>query len=127
MDCFDSLLRRSVWCHDLWVFLLIPLLPQVKGRHGKNSGKLRSLVLPVRLAYRLPLREAQSPQEQMHFRAVLPQAIESTWAPTLMNPLATSGVLGGVVGRWVPVVGEAILVVQGGNFVSCLWASDDNY
>jgi len=61
------------------------------------------------------------------FRAVLPQAIESTWAPTLMNPLATSGVLGGVVGRWVPVVGEAILVVQGGNFVSCLWASDDNY
>jgi hypothetical protein len=45
-----------------------PLLPQVKGRHGKNSGKLRSLVLPVRLAYRLPLREAQSPQEQMHFR-----------------------------------------------------------
>jgi RHS repeat-associated protein len=61
------------------------------------------------------------------FRAILPQAIESTWAPTLMNPLATSGVLGGVVGRWVPVVGEAILVVQGGNFVSCLWASDDNY
>ena len=35
------------------------------------------------------------------FRSILPQAIESTWAPTLMNPLATSAVLGGVVGRWV--------------------------
>jgi hypothetical protein len=53
--------------------------------------------------------------------------VRSASATTLMNPLATSGVLGGVVGRWVPVVGEAILVVQGGNFVSCLWASDDNY
>jgi hypothetical protein len=40
------------------------------------------------------------------FRAVLPQTIEATWAPTLLNPLATSSVLGGVVGRWVPVVGE---------------------
>jgi hypothetical protein len=38
------------------------------------------------------------------FRAVLPQTIEATWGPTLLNPLATSSVLGGVVGRWVPVV-----------------------
>jgi len=41
------------------------------------------------------------------FRAVLPQSIGATWAPTLMNPMATSGVLGGVVGRWVPIIGEA--------------------
>ncbi len=61
------------------------------------------------------------------FRSVLPQTIGRTWAPTLLTPLATSTTLGGVVGRWVPIVGEAILVVQGGNFVSCLWASDDNY
>lgn len=61
------------------------------------------------------------------FRAVLPQAIESTWAPTLMNPLATSGVLGGVVGRWVPVLGEAVLIYQGSKALSCLWDSDSNY
>jgi len=61
------------------------------------------------------------------FRAVLPQAIKSTWAPTLMNPLATSGVLGGVVGRWVPVLGEAVLIYQGSKALSCLWDSDSNY
>ncbi len=61
------------------------------------------------------------------FRSILPQAIGSTWAPTISNPLAASGTLGGVVGRWVPVIGEAILVYQGAKFVSCYWASDDNY
>jgi RHS repeat-associated protein len=61
------------------------------------------------------------------FRSILPQTIESTWAPTLMNPIATSGVLGGVVGRWVPVIGEAVLVYQGAKFTSCLWDSDSDY
>ena len=61
------------------------------------------------------------------FRSILPQTIESTWAPTLMNPLSTSGVLGGVVGRWVPVIGEAVLVYQGAKFTSCLWDSDSDY
>jgi RHS repeat-associated protein len=61
------------------------------------------------------------------FRSILPQAIGSTWAPTISNPLAASGTLGGVVGRWVPVIGEAVLVYQGAKFVSCYWASDDNY
>ncbi len=61
------------------------------------------------------------------FRNVLPQRIGPTLAPTLMNPLAESSILGGVVGRWVPVVGEALLVVNGANFVSCLWDSDSNY
>jgi RHS repeat-associated protein len=61
------------------------------------------------------------------FRSVLPQRIGPTLAPTLMNPLAESSILGGVVGRWVPVVGEALLVVNGANFVSCLWDSDSNY
>ncbi len=51
----------------------------------------------------------------------------STWAPTISNPLAASGTLGGVVGRWVPILGEAVLVYQGAKFVSCYWASDDNY
>jgi hypothetical protein len=59
------------------------------------------------------------------FRGVFPQAIGSTWAPTISNPLATSGTLGGVIGRWVPVIGEAVLVYQGAKFVSCLYASDD--
>jgi RHS repeat-associated protein len=59
------------------------------------------------------------------FRGLLPQAIGSTWAPTISNPLATSGVLGGVVGRWVPVIGEAVMVYQGAKFVSCLYESDD--
>lgn len=57
------------------------------------------------------------------FRSILPQAVESTWAPTLMNPLATSGVFGGVVGRWVPIVGEGLLIKSGAQFTACLWAS----
>jgi RHS repeat-associated protein len=61
------------------------------------------------------------------FRSILPQSIGSTWAPTISDPLAASGTLGGVVGRWVPVIGEAVLVYQGAKFVSCYWASDDNY
>lgn len=61
------------------------------------------------------------------FRAVLPQTIKSTWAPTLMNPLAESSVLGGVVGRWVPVVGEALLIKSGADFLSCVWPDDADY
>ena len=57
------------------------------------------------------------------FRSILPQAIESTWAPALMNPLATSAVLGGVVGRWVPIIGEALLIKSGAQFEACIWAS----
>jgi hypothetical protein len=61
------------------------------------------------------------------FRAVLPQTIEATWAPTLLNPLATSSVLGGVVGRWVPVVGEALLIKSGVDFLNCVSANGDGF
>jgi hypothetical protein len=61
------------------------------------------------------------------FRSILPQTIPSTWAPTLMNPLAESSVLGGVVGRWVPVVGEALLIKSGADFLSCVWPDDADY
>jgi RHS repeat-associated protein len=53
---------------------------------------------------------------------LFPRVIGATWAPTLNNPLATSTVLGRVVGRWIPVLGE---IIQGAQFVNCLWASDD--
>jgi len=61
------------------------------------------------------------------FRAVLPQTIEATWAPTLLNPLATSSVLGGVVGRWVPVVGEGLLIKSGVDFLNCVSANGDGF
>jgi hypothetical protein len=61
------------------------------------------------------------------FRSVLPQTIKSTWAPTLMNPLAETSVLGGVVGRWVPILGEALLIKSGADVLSCVWDSDSNY
>jgi RHS repeat-associated protein len=59
------------------------------------------------------------------FRGILPKQIPSMWAPTISDPLAASGVLGGVIGRWVPIIGEAILVYQGADFISCLYEIDD--
>jgi hypothetical protein len=56
---------------------------------------------------------------------MFPKVIGATWAPTLNNPLATSTVLGRVLGRWVPVAGQAVLIIQGAQFVDCLWASDN--
>lgn len=61
------------------------------------------------------------------FRSVLPQTIKSTWAPTLMNPLAESSVLGGVVGRWVPFLGEALLIKDGAKYLNCVWPDDADY
>lgn len=61
------------------------------------------------------------------FRSVLPQTIKSTWAPTLMNPLAESSVLGGVVGRWVPLLGEALLIKDGAQYLNCVWPDDADY
>ncbi len=61
------------------------------------------------------------------FRAVLPQSIEATWAPTLMNPLATSGVLGGVIGRWVPILSEVTLIYSANKYLNCVADNGDDF
>jgi len=42
------------------------------------------------------------------FPCRLPKKIK-VWAPTLKHPLAVSGVVGRILGRWIPVVGWALL------------------
>jgi hypothetical protein len=44
-----------------------------------------------------------------------------------MNPLATSGTLGGVVGRWVPFVGEGMLIYSGVKYWGCVDDNGDNW
>jgi RHS repeat-associated protein len=61
------------------------------------------------------------------FRTILPQSIDATWAPTLMNPLATSSSLGGVVGRWVPIAGEGLLLYSGVKFLNCVSDNGDGF
>jgi hypothetical protein len=61
------------------------------------------------------------------FRAILPQSIEATWAPTLMNGAAASGTLGGVIGRWVPIVGEGTLIYSGVKYWGCVDDNGDNW
>jgi RHS repeat-associated protein len=61
------------------------------------------------------------------FRSVFPQAIDATWAPTLMNGAATSGTVGGVIGRWVPIVGEGLLIYSGVKYMNCVADNGDNF
>ncbi len=52
----------------------------------------------------------------------LPQRLpKALWAPTLKNPRATTAVLGRFIGRWVPVVGGVLLVVDGVSIASCTY------
>jgi RHS repeat-associated protein len=46
-------------------------------------------------------------------REVFPQRIKSFPAPTLRGLSMRSGVLGGVIGRWIPFVGLGLLVIDG--------------
>lgn len=51
----------------------------------------------------------------------LPQNLgRAIWAPTLRNPLATSAVLGRVLGRWIPVVGWGLLAYDAISIGSCV-------
>jgi RHS repeat-associated protein len=61
------------------------------------------------------------------FRTILPQSIDATLAPTLMNPLATSSTLGGVVGRWVPIAGESLFIYSGVKFLNCISDNGDGF
>ena len=50
---------------------------------------------------------------------------ENLWAPTMKNPGTTSNVLGRVLARWVPYLGELLIMADGFKFTNCLFESDD--
>jgi RHS repeat-associated protein len=48
-----------------------------------------------------------------------PQKIPSTWAPTAAQPLARTAVLGRALGRWIPIIGTAVLAYDVASVVAC--------
>jgi RHS repeat-associated protein len=46
--------------------------------------------------------------------------IPSTWAPTWGNPASTTGSLGGLLGRWAPIIGAAMTAKEYADFLCCI-------
>lgn len=97
------------------------------GTAGAGAGLIAAGSNVVSTAGKFAGSTAGTSIASQFFRAILPQSVDATWAPTLMNPLATSGTLGGVVGRWVPIVGEGLLGYSVIKYWACLDKNGDNW
>lgn len=47
------------------------------------------------------------------------------WAPTLKNWSSSTKFAGRALGRWVPVIGYAILLWEASKFMNCVWTEGD--